>query len=136
MITEKKERRKKNAGFTLIELLVVITIIAILGAVVAPKLLGHSEDAKVSAALAEMKGLQLAADTYYLAHGKGISSLQDLVPESYKADKLPTTDPWGGSYTIETGSDGLIEIKCANYEAAQARKAGSGGATATIGGGK
>ncbi len=133
MTEERTKRRKRNAGFTLIELLVVITIIAILGAVVAPKLFSHSGRAKVSAALAQMKGLQTAADSYHLTRGKPMSSFQDLVPEFFDADKLPSTDPWGGSYTIETRADGTVKITCANYESEKAKLDGSGASTATIG---
>jgi len=136
MTNERKKRKKRNAGFTLIELLVVITIIAILGAVVAPKLFGHSARAKVSAAKAQMEGLQTAVDSYHLTRGKPISSFQDLVPEFFDADELPTTDPWGGSYTFETRGDGSVKITCANYEAEKAKLEGSGASTVTIGGGR
>ena len=134
MTTERKRRRKRNAGFTLIELLVVITIIAILGAVVAPKLFGNINKANCSAALSQMKELTTAATSYHLGHGKPISSLQDLVPEFYDSDELPTTDPWGGSYTLESRSDGSVKVVSANYAAEKAKL--NGGSTATIGGGK
>ena len=133
MITERKRRRKRNAGFTLIELLVVITIIAILGAVVAPKLFGNIGRANLSAAKSQMKELDTAATSYHLAHGKPISSLQDLVPEFYDSDELPTTDPWGGNYTLETRSDGSVRVKSSNYDAEKAKQEGSGASTATIG---
>jgi len=136
MINERKKRNKRNAGFTLIELLVVITIIAILGAVVAPKLFSHSGRAKVSAAKAQMEGLQTAADSYHLTRGKPIGSFQDLVPEFFDAEDLPTTDPWGGSYSIQTRGDGSVKITCANYETEKAKLEGASGSTVTIGGGK
>ena len=83
-----------------------------------------------------MKELDTAATSYHLGHGKPISSLQDLVPEFYDSDELPTTDPWGGSYTLETRSDGSVRVKSSNYDAEKAKQDGAGGATATIGGSK
>lgn len=125
----RRTSRRRPAGFTLIELLVVITIIAILGAVVAPKLLGNPEKARVARALADMKALQLQADSFQLDKGRPISSLQDLVPDYI--EEVPK-DPWGGDYTIETRSDGSVKIRCANYEAKKALLEG-GRAEGTIG---
>lgn len=47
----KRTYRSNTApGFTLMELLLVITIISILSAVVVPKLMGHSQQARIAAA--------------------------------------------------------------------------------------
>ena len=109
MRNDKEKRGTKPAGFTLIELLVVITIIAILGAVVAPRLLQNPEKARIAAATADVKSLQLLADSYQLDRGKPISSFQDLVTAEYIDD--PPIDPWGNQYVIEQrGSD--VRIKC------------------------
>ena len=117
MKTKNKKRRTRPAGFTLIELLVVITIIGILGAVVGPKLFKHIGTSKISAATAQVKNLQSAADQYFIMHGKAISSLQDLSPEFFDADELPQADPWGGNYVIESRDDGSVRIRCPNLDA-------------------
>ncbi len=114
MKTREEKRRTKPAGFTLIELLVVITIIAILGAVVAPRLMKNPEKARIAAATTQVKSLQLQADSYQLDHGKPISSLQELVSGEY-LDELPG-DPWGGEYVVESRSDGTVRIRCPNLE--------------------
>jgi len=104
-----EKRRKRQAGFSLIELLVVIAIIAILGAVVAPKLLQNPEKARKAAAMADVKSLQLQADIYQLDNAKPISSINDLVPK-YIED-VPA-DPWGESYVVAASADGTAKVSC------------------------
>ena len=43
-------RKSKNLGFTLIEILVVVSILAILGALVVPKIMDRPNEARVVAA--------------------------------------------------------------------------------------
>jgi len=112
-----EKHRTKPAGFTLIELLVVITIIAILGAVVAPRLLKNPEKARVAAATADVRSIQLQADSYQLDKGKPISSLQDLVTAGY-LDDMPV-DPWGSDYVVEQ-RDGDVRIKCPTLDTKKA----------------
>jgi general secretion pathway protein G len=104
-----EKRKKRQGGFTLIELLVVIAIIAILGAVVAPKLLQNPEKARKAAAMADVKSLQLQADIYQLDNAKPISSISDLVPKY--VDEMPV-DPWGENYVVTLTSEGTAKISC------------------------
>ena len=117
MNTKNEKRRTKPTGFTLIELLVVITIIAILGATVAPRLLKNPEKARIAAATADVKSIQLQADSFQLDKGKPISSLQDLVTAGY-LEELPV-DPWGTDYSVEQ-RDGDVKIRCAALDAKKA----------------
>lgn len=81
-------------GFTLIELLVVIIILAILAAVVVPKVIGHTDDAKIAAAISTMKAMDTALDTYKLdtgAYPTNDQGLQSLIAN-------PGTDKWNGPY--------------------------------------
>ena len=48
---------KRNRGFTLIELIVVILILAILAALIVPRLVGRTDDAKVSTAKTNVASL-------------------------------------------------------------------------------
>jgi len=78
-----------ETGFTLIELMVVITILALLVALVAPKLVGRTDEAKVTAAKAQLKNIESALELYKLDNGIYPSTeqgLQALVTE-------PTTPP-------------------------------------------
>ena len=117
MNSKNKKRKTKPTGFTLIELLVVITIIAILGAVVAPRLLKNPEKARIVAATTDVKSIQLQADSYQLDKGKPITSLQELVTAGYLED-MPK-DPWGGEYTVEQ-RDGDVKIRCTALDAKKA----------------
>ena len=65
-LSEKKEASKgiAKAGFTLIELLVVLVILGILVLIAAPRFLGYSKDANVTAMQADAKVLENAALIY------------------------------------------------------------------------
>jgi len=123
-----QRRRKRPAGFTLIELLVVITIIGILGSVVAFKFVGRTENAKMAAAALECKTLQQAAMSFYLEQGKHPASLQDLVPKY--VDTI-NKDPWDGEYSMTVQADGEIKVSSANLEA---KKAAMGRSDVAVGG--
>ena len=59
-------RARKARGFTLIELLVVIIILAILAAVVLPRVIGRTDDAKAAKALTDIKAIEGALDGFAL----------------------------------------------------------------------
>ena len=96
------------AGFTLIELLLVMVILGILAAVVVPKLVGRSEDAKIAAAKTDISNLSGALDQFEIDNGRFPTSeegLNALVENpsgltTWKhayVNKLPK-DPWGQPY--------------------------------------
>lgn len=61
---------KKQKGFTLVELLIVIAIIAVLAAVATPLALSAISDSKATAVYSEIKSIQTAELTYYVAQGE------------------------------------------------------------------
>jgi general secretion pathway protein G len=102
----------RRHAFTLVEMLLVVTIIGILAALVIPKIMGRSEQARMTAAHADINGgIKSALDSFEVDNGyypKGKNGLGDLVQQPRDAknwrgpylDKLPS-DPWGSAYIYE-----------------------------------
>ena len=101
---------KNQKGFTLIELMLVVIIIGALTAMVMPRLAGRTEQAKVSAAQADVSAnIATALKLYELDNGRYPSnedgSLQALFTKPGNAtnwngpylEKKPV-DPWGHEY--------------------------------------
>ena len=95
-------------AFTLVELMLVVTIIGILAALVIPRIAGKSEQARVTAAHADIYGgIKTALDSYEVDNGFYPKSLQDLIQQPSNArnwhgpyldpPQLPV-DPWGDAY--------------------------------------
>lgn len=117
-------------GFTLIEIMVVIVILALLAALVGPRLLGRSDDAKVADAKVQVRNLETALKLYKLDNGVYPSTEQGLqalltkptvgiIPKNYKAEGyLESTqvpkDPWGNEYLyLSPGEHGDYDL-CSN----------------------
>jgi len=87
-------------------MLLVVTIIGILAALVIPKIVGRSEQTRVTAAQTDINaGIKTALDAFEVDNGFYPKSLQDLVQQPSNSknwhgpylDKLPV-DPWGNPY--------------------------------------
>jgi len=105
-------QHRRQRGFTLVEIMVVVVIIGILGALVVPKLLGRTGEARVTAARTDISALMAALKLYKLDNQRYPTTeqgLQSLVQkpttgpsangwkEGGYIDKLPK-DPWGNPY--------------------------------------
>ena len=92
-------------AFTLVEMLLVVTIIGILAALVIPKIVGRSEQARQTAAHADISAIKTALDAFEVDNGFYPKGIQDLVTAPGNAknwhgpylDKVPQ-DPWGNNY--------------------------------------
>jgi general secretion pathway protein G len=117
--------RRRQRGFTLIEIMVVVVIIGILGALIVPKLLGRTGEAKVTAAKADLASLSNALKLYKLDNQRYPTTEQGLnalvskpttgpAANGWKAggyiDKLPK-DPWGNPYQyLSPGIHGEVDV--------------------------
>jgi len=122
-----KKTIRTNKGFTLIEIMVVIVILALLAALVGPKLIGRSDDAKVTDTKVQIKNIETALKLYKLDNGnyptteQGLAALvtkptTGLIPKNYKDEgyleskKVPK-DPWGNEYIyLSPGEHGDFDI--------------------------
>jgi general secretion pathway protein G len=93
-----------NQGFTLIELMVVVVIIGILAAIVVPRMIGTADEAKVTAAKAQITSFKQALISYKLKFGKFPTTSEglDVLISNPKGSLLDATqipsDPWGNPY--------------------------------------
>lgn len=99
-------------GFTLIEVMLVVIIIGVLAAMVMPRLVGRSEEARIAAAKADINSnLALALDMYEMDMGQYPASLTDLLQKPSEADnwkgpylKRKPLDPWGKPYEYQANA--------------------------------
>ncbi len=118
-------RASGQGGFTLLEILIVVAIIAILAAVVVPKIVGRVDDAQISKVKSDIKALEAALDLYRLDNFQYPSTdqgLQALVskpagepePRNWKPGgyiKRLEKDPWGHDYQyLNPGEHGEVDI--------------------------
>jgi general secretion pathway protein G len=90
---------KNQKGFTLIEIMLVVIIISVLAAMVVPKLSGRGEQARISAARADIEAnLSSALDLYELDTGSYPSTEQGLQALLKKPSRSPVPEDWSGPY--------------------------------------
>ena len=112
-------------GFTLIEIMVVVVIMGILAALVVPKLMGRTDDARIVAARQDIATVMQALKLYRLDNQRYPTTEQGLqalmtkpgagpASDGWKAggyiDKLPK-DPWGNPYQyLSPGIKGEVDV--------------------------
>jgi len=114
-------------GFTLIEIMVVITILGILAALIVPRVVGRTDDARIAAAKQDIASIQQALKLYRLDNGAYPTTEQGLRALLAKPtiEPLPTNwkqggylerssmpkDPWGNEYKyLSPGLRGEIDV--------------------------
>lgn len=105
--------RRSESGFTLVELLLVLVILALIGGLVLPGIIGKAESAKVKVASSQIDRISMAVESFYLDTGSTPESLEELVEESgnvggwngpyVKPSSLK--DPWGREYVYQYPGD-------------------------------
>jgi general secretion pathway protein G len=116
-----------NRGFTLIEIMVVIVILALLAALVAPKLIGRSDDAKIADAKVQIRNIETGLKLYKLDSGayptteQGLQALVEKpttgqIPNNWRTEgyleskKIPK-DPWKNDYIyLSPGEHGDYDL--------------------------
>ncbi|MCU0666005.1 MAG: type II secretion system major pseudopilin GspG [Candidatus Omnitrophica bacterium] len=111
----------KKTAFTLIELMLVVIIIGVLAAMVMPRLVGRSEEARITVARSAVQAnIPVALDMFEIDMGHYPGKLDDLLtnPDSSTQWKGPyikkdrdLKDPWGRAYKYELLSDDNKDYK-------------------------
>ncbi|MBD3585672.1 type II secretion system major pseudopilin GspG [Salinimonas sp. HHU 13199] len=115
----------RSSGFTLIEVMVVLFIIGIMAAIVAPQILGESDNARLQKAALDIRQLENTLQMYKLKNSRYPTTEQGLdalvtaptiepIPRNYPSDgfidRIPN-DPWGNPYELMSpGEMGTIDI--------------------------
>ena len=118
---------RNRRGFTLIEIMVVIVILAALAALIGPKIIGRSDDAKLTDAKLQIRNLETALKLYKLDNGiypateQGLQSLLTkptvgMIPKNWRTGgylegkNLPK-DPWGTDFVyLAPGEHGDYDL--------------------------
>ena len=119
------QRAGCQAGFTLIEIMVVVTILAILIALVAPKMVGRTDQARRVSTKAQIRNIEGALQLYKLDNGvypstdQGLDALVEKpnigeIPKNWKQGgylkKIPK-DSWGNPFVyVSPGIHGDYDL--------------------------
>ncbi len=117
--------KQRAPGFTLVEILVVIVILGILAALVVPRIIERPDQARVTAAKADIATIMAALKLYRLDNQRYPTTEQGLgalvvrptlppLPPNWKPngylERLPQ-DPWGNPYQyLNPGLHGEIDV--------------------------
>lgn len=119
--------KKGSEGFTLLEIIVVVFILGLLAALVAPRLMGRTDDARVTEAKVQIRNFETALKLFKLDNGfypetsQGLEALVEKpttgrIPQNYREGgyleqgKIPL-DPWGNPYIyVSPGLHGDYDI--------------------------
>lgn len=115
-----RQRRRAlaaKAGYSLLEILIVLTIIALIAALVGPRLFAQLDRSKVTTARVQVRALETALGTMRLDLGRDPTQAEglDLLVKAdrnavagwsgpYLSGGLPL-DPWGHPYVYQAPSD-------------------------------
>lgn len=116
-----------RSGFTLLEIIVVVFILSLLAAIVAPRFMGRTDDARITEAKVQMRNFETALKLFKLDNGfypdtqQGLEALVEKpatgrIPQNYREGgyleqkKIPL-DPWGNAYVyVSPGLHGDLDI--------------------------
>ncbi|MBM4137458.1 MAG: type II secretion system protein GspG [Nitrospira sp.] len=114
-------------GFTLLEIIVVVFILSLLAAIIAPRIIGRTDDARITEAKVQIRNFETALKLFKLDNGfypstdQGLEALVEKptigrIPNNYREGgyleqkKIPL-DPWGNPYIyVSPGIQGDFDI--------------------------
>jgi len=114
-------------GFTLLEIIVVVFILSLLAAIVAPRIIGRTDDARIAEAKVQIKNFETALklfkldNAFYPSTEQGLDALIEKpttgkIPRKYREGgyleqkKIPL-DPWESPYVyISPGMYGDYDL--------------------------
>lgn len=112
-----RARTALRPGYSLMEVLIAVAIIAVLAALIAPRLFGQLDSSQVTAAQTQIRMIETSLDTLRLDIGRypseeeGLAllvspspNLVDVWAGPYLDGGLPT-DPWGAPYRYDARED-------------------------------
>lgn len=116
---------QSSRGFTLIEIMVVMVILGLLVAIVAPNIMGRSDQAKITVAETQLTNISKALDLYRLDNSHYPSTQQGLEalvsrpsgspePKNWNPDgymKSVPLDPWDSEFQyVSPGREGPYDL--------------------------
>ncbi len=118
---------RKTGGFTLLEIIVVVFILSLLAAIVAPKIIGRTDDARVAEAKVQIRNIETALKLFKMDNGffpdtqQGLQALLEKptsgrVPPNFREggyleQKSIPLDPWGNAYVyVSPGLNGDYDL--------------------------
>jgi general secretion pathway protein G len=121
--------RQGEEGFTLIEIIVVVFILSLLAAIIAPRIIGRTDDARIAEAKVQIRNFETALKLYKLDNGdypgteQGLEALIEKptigqIPVRYREggyleQRRVPLDPWSNPYTyVSPGIHGDFDIIC------------------------
>ncbi len=136
--------RRAAAGFTLLEIMIVVAIIGILALIIVPQVAGRDDEARITAAKANLRAISSALEQYkidnfnYPSTQQGLEALvrkpagepeaRNWNPNGYAKDGA-LKDPWGRPYEyLSPGSGSAYDL----YSLGRDGKPGGSGPDADI----
>lgn len=126
------DKKLYSQGFTLIEIMVVVVILSILALYVGPKIIGRPQEARINAAVMQIKSIETALKMYKLDNGEYPSTEQGLeaLVQSPEVGQLANNwkkggylekgkvpkDPWGNDYIyLSPGAQNTDDFDLLSY---------------------
>ncbi len=134
-----RDRRRGEGGYSLLEVLIVLTIIALVAALVGPRLMTQLDRSKVTAARVQIRALASSLETMrvdigryptnqegldLLVHAPAAGRDGDAWQGPYLDSDIPI-DPWGGAYVYQGPRDDISRPRIVSL-GADGREGGTG----------